>query len=196
VNRNPLALVVVAFVIALGIYVGYHKARRPSMSLTSHVKQMGPAPDFALESIDGKTVHLSDLRGKAILLNFWATWCGPCKIEMPWFVELQNQYGPQGLQIVGVAMDDASKEDIGKFAKDMGVNYPILIGKEAVGDAYGGVPALPESFLIGRDGKLVDKIVGLRGKAEIEDAVKKALNTHPASSQASAYRQEIVPARR
>jgi thiol-disulfide isomerase/thioredoxin len=198
VNRNPLALVVVAFVIALGIYVGYHKARRPSAalaSLGSHITS-GPAPDFALESIDGKTMHLSDLRGKAVLLNFWATWCGPCKIEMPWFVEFQNQYGPQGLQIVGVAMDDASKEDIGKFAKDMGVNYPILIGKEAVGDAYGGVPALPESFLIGRDGKLVDKIVGLRGKAEIEDAVKKALNTQPASSQASAYRREIVPARR
>jgi thiol-disulfide isomerase/thioredoxin len=196
VNRNPLALVVVAFVIALGIYVGYHKARRPSMSLTSHVTQSGPAPDFALESLDGKTMHLSDLRGKAVLLNFWATWCGPCKIEMPWFVEFQNQYGPQGLQIVGVALDDASKEDIGKFAKDMGVNYPILIGKESVGDQYGGVPALPESFLIGRDGRLVDKIIGLRGKAEIEDAVKKALNTRPASSQASAYRQEIVPARR
>jgi hypothetical protein len=83
-------------------------------------------------------------------------------------------------------MDDASKEDIGKFAKDLGVNYPILIGKEAVGDQYGGVPALPESFLISRDGKIVDKIIGLRGKAEIEDAVKKALNTEPASSQASA----------
>ena len=80
-------------------------------------------------------MRLSDLRGKAVLLNFWATWCGPCKIEMPWFVELQNQYGAQGLQIVGVAMDDASKEDIAKFAKDMGVNYPILLGKEAVGDA-------------------------------------------------------------
>jgi len=81
-------------------------------------------------------------------------------------------------------MDDASKEDIGKFAKDMGVNYPILIGKEAVGDQYGGVPALPETFLIARDGKIVDKIIGLRGKAEIEDAIKEALNTRPATSQA------------
>ncbi len=195
-NRNPLALVVVAFVIALGIYVGYHKARRPSSAFASHLTQSSVAPDFSLESLDGKTMRLSDLRGKAVLLNFWATWCGPCKIEMPWFVELQNQYGPQGFQIVGVAMDDASKEDIGKFAKDMGVNYPILIGKESIGDQYGGVPGLPESFLIGRDGKIVDKIVGLHGKGEIEDAVKKALNTHPASSQASAYRQEIVPARR
>jgi thiol-disulfide isomerase/thioredoxin len=185
-NRNPLALIVVALVVALGIYVGYHKARRSGGSLTSHLTQSSPAPDFTLQSLDGKTTHLSDFRGKAVLLNFWATWCGPCKIEMPWFVDLQKEYGAQGLQIVGVAMDDASKEDIAKFAKDMGVNYPILIGKESVGDEYGGVPALPESFLIARDGKIVDKIIGLRGKAEIEDAVKKALDTKPAASQTSA----------
>jgi peroxiredoxin len=145
-----------------------------------------PAPEFSLKDANGQTVRLADYRGKVVLLDFWATWCGPCKIEMPWFVELQNQYAAQGLQIVGVAMDDASKEDIGKFAKDMGVNYPILIGKEAVGDEYGGVPALPESFLIGRDGKIVDKILGLRGKAEIEDSIKKALNTRATTSTASA----------
>jgi len=184
VKRSPLVLVVVAFVVALMLYVGYHKARRSGA--TSHLTQSSPAPDFSLESLDGKTTRLADFRGKAVLLNFWATWCGPCKIEMPWFVDFQKQYGSQGLQIVGVAMDDASKEDIGKFAKDMGVNYPILIGKESVGDQYGGIPGLPESFLIARDGKIVDKIIGLRGKAEIEDAIKEALNTRPAASQASA----------
>lgn len=183
-KRSPLALVVVAFVVALMLYFGYSKARQGA-SLTSHLKVSSAAPDFSLESLDGKTTRLSDYRGKAVLLNFWATWCGPCKIEMPWFVDFQKQYGSQGLQIVGVAMDDASKEDIGKFAKDMGVNYPILIGKEAVGDQYGGVPALPESFLIARDGKIIDKIIGLRGKAEIEDAIKKALDSKPATSQAS-----------
>jgi peroxiredoxin len=181
-----LVLVVVAFVVALMLYVGVHQARRSGGSLTSHLKLSSPAPDFALESLDGKTTHLSDFRGKAVLLNFWATWCGPCKIEMPWFVDFQKQYGAQGFQIIGVAMDDASKEDISKFAKDMGVNYPILIGKEAVGDQYGGVPALPETFLIGRDGKIVDKIIGLRGKAEIADSIQEALNTRPAASQASA----------
>ncbi len=183
-SRSPLTLVIVAFAVALMLYVGFHAARHNNAPST-RLSQSKVAPDFSLQSIDGKTTRLSDFRGKAVLLNFWATWCGPCKIEMPWFVDLQNQYGAQGLQIVGVAMDDASKEDIGKFAKDMGVNYPILIGKEAIGDEYGGVPALPESFLISRDGKIVDKIIGLRGKAEIEDAVKKALNTQPASSQAS-----------
>jgi peroxiredoxin len=186
VKRSPLTLIVVAFAVALMLYVGFHTARRGSASsFAPRLTESSLAPDFSLESLDGKTVRLSDLRGKAVLLNFWATWCGPCKIEMPWFVELQNQYASQGFQIIGVAMDEASKEDIGKFAKDMGVNYPILIGKEAVGDQYGGVPALPETFVIGRDGKIVDKIFGLRGKAEIEDSIKKALNTRPATSQAS-----------
>jgi len=192
VKRSPLVLVVVAFVVALMLYVGYHKARRPGGSLTTRLTQSSPAPDFSLQSLDGKTTRLSDFRGKAVLLNFWATWCGPCKIEMPWFVDFQKQYGSQGLQIVGVAMDDASKEDIGKFARDMGVNYPILIGKEAVGDQYGGIPGLPETFLIARDGKIVDKIIGLRGKAEIEDAIKKALNTRPAASQASASDKAVT----
>jgi thiol-disulfide isomerase/thioredoxin len=190
-KRNPLTLVAVAFVVALMLYIGYHHARPAGPSFAPHLTTASLAPDFTLQSLDDKPVRLSDLRGKAVLLNFWATWCGPCKIEMPWFVELQNQYASQGLQIVGVAMDDASKEDIAKFAKDMGVNYPILIGKESVSDEYGGVPALPESFLIGRDGKIVDKILGLRGKAEIEDSIKKALNTKAANSTALA--SEPVP---
>lgn len=185
-GRNPLALVFVALVAAGMLYFGFHMARRSGPTHPLGLAQATPAPDFTLESLDGKSMRLSDFRGKAVLLNFWATWCGPCKIEMPWFVELQNQYGSQGFQIVGVAMDDSGKEDIAKFAKDMGVNYPVLLGKEAVGEAYGGVPALPESFFIGRDGKIVDKIIGLRGKAEIEDAIKKALNTQPGNSTALA----------
>src|SRR5713226_855856 len=183
--RSPLVLVVVVLVVAFMLYFGYHQARRNSSS-TPRITQFTVAPDFSLETLDGPTMRLSDLRGKAVLLNFWATWCGPCKIETPWLVELQNQYGSQGLQVIGVAMDDSGKEDIAKFAKDMGVNYPVLLGKEAVGDAYGGVPALPESFFIGRDGKIVDKIIGLKGRAEIEDSIKKALDTQVGNSQAAA----------
>jgi peroxiredoxin len=183
VKRNPFALVVVAVVVAVMLYFGAYKSRRTGAGTATHLTQSSPAPDFTLQSLDDKSVRLSDFRGKAVLLNFWATWCAPCKIEMPWFVELQKRYGSQGLQIVGVAMDDASKEDIAKFAKDMGVNYPVLIGKESVGDEYGGVPALPETFLIGRDGKIVDKIIGLKDKAEIEDTIKRALNTPTVASQ-------------
>jgi thiol-disulfide isomerase/thioredoxin len=134
-NRNPLALVVVALVAAAMLYFGFHMARRSGP--TPLVTKASAAPDFTLESLDGKSVRLSDLRGKAVLLNFWATWCGPCKIETPWLVELQKQYGSQGLQVIGVAMDDSGKDEIAKFAKDMGVNYPVLLGKEAVGDDYG-----------------------------------------------------------
>jgi glutathione peroxidase-family protein len=103
---------------------------------------------------------------------------------MPWFVELQNEYGSQGLQIVGVAMDNSGSDssdndEIAKFAKEMGVNYPVLLGKDAVADQYGGIPALPETFFISRDGKIVDKIIGLRGKAEIVEAIRKALDAPP-----------------
>jgi thiol-disulfide isomerase/thioredoxin len=178
------------------LYFGFHSARRTAPSGASHITKATVAPDFTLESLEGKSMRLSDLRGKAVLLNFWATWCGPCKIEMPWFVELQNQYGSQGLQIVGVAMDDSGKDDIAKFAKEMGVNYPVLLGKEAVGDEYGGVPALPESFFISRDGKIVDKIIGLRGKAEIEDAIKKALSAQPGASQAATAPAEAMQAQK
>lgn len=177
-GRNPLALVVVAVVAAGMLYFGFHTARGSGTDRAPGVLGYGtPAPNFTLETLDGKNVSLTDFRGKAVLVNFWATWCGPCKIETPWLVELQNEYGSQGLQVVGVAMDDSGKDEIAKFAKDMGVNYPVLLGKEAVGDAYGGVPALPESFFVGRDGKIIDRIIGLKGRSEIEDSVKKALKS-------------------
>src|SRR5579862_7798929 len=187
-GRNPLALVVVAVIAAAMLYFGFHMARRSGSDAPAILGKTTPAPDFTLEKLNGGNLKLSDLRGKAVLLNFWATWCGPCKIETPWLVEMQSQYGNQGLQVVGVAMDDSGKDEISKFAKDMGVNYPVLLGKEAVGDAYGGVPALPESFFIGRDGKIVDRIIGLKGRADIEDSIKKALNT-----QASAESTNSVP---
>jgi thiol-disulfide isomerase/thioredoxin len=183
-GRNPLALIVLAVVVAAMLYFGTHMTRRGDDA--PHILgKSTQAPNFTLESLDGKNVSLSDLRGKAVLLNFWATWCGPCKIETPWLVELQKEYGSQGLQVVGIAMDDSGKDDIEKFAKDMGVNYPVLLGKEAVGDAYGGVPALPESFFIGRNGKIVERIIGLKGRGEIEDAIKKALNTEPGAAPSS-----------
>jgi thiol-disulfide isomerase/thioredoxin len=178
-GRNPLALVVVAVAVAAMLYFGFHMARRSGEEPPHVLGKSTVAPDFTLPTLDGKNMSLSELRGKAVLLNFWASWCGPCKIETPWLVELQKEYGSQGLQVVGIAMDDSGKDDIEKVAKDMGVNYPVLLGKEAVGDAYGGVPALPESFFIGRNGKIVERIIGLKGRGEIEDAIKKALNTEP-----------------
>ena len=177
-KRDPIILIVVAVVISLMLVFGIQKTRHQSGRQTGASKLQGQlAPDFALSTLDGKTVKLSDFRGKAVLLNFWATWCEPCKVEMPWFAELQNKYGAQGLQVLGVAMDDAGVKDIAEFAKKLGVNYPILIGKEAVGDQYGGIPYLPSSFYIGRDGKVVDRIFGLVSRSEIEADIQKALGS-------------------
>lgn len=133
------------------------------------------APDFSLQTLDGKTLKLSDLRGKAVVLNFWATWCSPCKAEMPWFVDFQKEYGSQGLQIVGVAMDDSAKEEIAKFAKDMSVNYPIVLGKESLADQYGGVEFLPTTFYIDRSGNIQNRVFGIVDRREAEASVKKAI---------------------
>jgi peroxiredoxin len=177
VKRDPVVIIIVAMVVSLMLVLGLNMARKAPKASPVVQTAGGLAPDFALQSLDGHQIRLSDYRGKAVLLNFWATWCAPCKIEMPWFVDLQKQYGPQGLQIVGVAMDDASPKEIAGFAKEMGVNYPVLIGKEAVGDAYGGVQFLPESFYIDRNGKIVDRAFGLKGRGEIEDEIKKILTS-------------------
>jgi thiol-disulfide isomerase/thioredoxin len=134
------------------------------------------APDFSLKNLaDGKDVRLSSLRGKAVLVNFWATWCEPCKIEMPSLVDLQKKYGPQGLQIVGVAMDDADDKEISTFAHKMGVNYLVLRGTEKVGELYGGIEHLPMTYYLDRSGKVVDETVGMAGEATFEDAIKRAL---------------------
>jgi thiol-disulfide isomerase/thioredoxin len=176
VKRNPLILVFTAALAAAMLFTVLHMARKNRAGGTLAGQVEGRlAPDFDLQSLDGRDVKLSDFRGKAVLLNFWATYCGPCKIEMPWFVALQNEYGPQGLQIVGVAMDDASTEDIAKFVKEMGINYPILLGKESVGQSYGGVEVLPTTFFIDRDGKVTGREFGLQSRSVFVSNIKKAL---------------------
>ena len=181
-KRDPVILIVVAVVISLMLVFGIQKTRHSAFQPSGAGKLQGQlAPDFSLSSVDGPTLKLSDYRGKAVLLNFWATWCEPCKIEMPWFVDMQKKYGPQGLQILGVAMDDAGPKEIGEFAKKLGVNYPIVLGKEAVGDQYGGLPYLPSTFYIDREGKVVDRIYGLVSRSEIEADIQKALGSQVAT---------------
>jgi thiol-disulfide isomerase/thioredoxin len=177
VKKNPLILFFIAALVAAMLFAGARMARHNSANAPRKGQLIGnAAPDFELQTLDGNNLKLSDLRGKAVLLNFWATYCGPCKVEMPWFVELQKEYGPQGFQIVGVAMDDASKEDISKFAKEMGVNYPILLGKDSVADSYGGVNVLPTTFFVDRGGKLLAREFGLQSRSVFVDNIKKALS--------------------
>jgi thiol-disulfide isomerase/thioredoxin len=134
------------------------------------------APPFTLKTQDGRKVSLADYKGKAVLVNFWATWCVPCKLEMPWFVELHKQYAAQGFEILGVDEDEAKDYgQIGKFTRKIGVNYPILLGSDAAAKAYGGIDVLPTSFYVGRDGKVVEEAAGLISRDEIEANIKKAL---------------------
>jgi len=138
------------------------------------------APDFSLRTLDGGSVHLSDYRGQVVLLNFWAKWCAPCRVEMPWLVEFDRQYRAQGLQIVGVNLDDTgtSYDSIAAFARERGVTYPILLGNSTVADAYGGVRFMPETFFIAPDGKILSSSYGITTREEfqknIDDALGKA----------------------
>jgi thiol-disulfide isomerase/thioredoxin len=176
VKRNPLILFFIAAIVLVMLFAGIRTARNNRANGPANGQLIGNlAPDFELQTLDGKNLKLSDLRGKAVLLNFWATYCGPCKVEMPWFVELQKEYGSQGFQIIGVANDDASTEDIAKFAKEMGINYPILIGKDSVSDSY-KVSVLPTSFFVDRDGKLIAREFGLQSRSVFVDHIKKALS--------------------
>ena len=178
-KRNALVFVAlfvaILAMLASGKYLERARKHGP-IKLVGNVQGI-PAPDFTLPSLDGRKVKLSDFRGKAVLLNFWATWCPPCKVEMPWFADLQKQYADDGLVVLGVAMDDSKPDTIAKFASDLGVNYEVLLGTDKVSDDYGDVQYLPTTFYIGRDGTIVDKMTGLLGRKEIEDAVRKTLNT-------------------
>jgi peroxiredoxin len=131
------------------------------------------APDFNLRSLDGGMMRLSELRGHPVLLNFWATWCAPCRVEMPWLVAFHQQYRAQGVQIIGVSLDDADSEhQVAIFAKDKGVKYPVLLGDSTVANAYGGVRFMPQSFFIDRDGRIKKTTIGLTSKEDLEDGVK------------------------
>jgi len=131
---------------------------------------------FTLQDVDGNTVHLADYQGKVVLLDFWATWCGPCKVEIPWFVEFQEKYGPQGLQVIGVSVDD-TVEKLKPFMADMKMNYLVLqgLGHDDLMDAYGPMLGLPTTALISRDGTICAKHTGLVPKDELEAQIKALL---------------------
>jgi len=117
------------------------------------------APNFTLSQLTGTPLELSSYRGKVILLDFWATWCEPCREEIPQFIAFQRKYGSEGLQIIGVSMDDTS-EPVREFYKQFDINYPVVMGNARIGELYGGVLGLPIAFLIGRDGRIRAKHIG------------------------------------
>jgi peroxiredoxin len=134
----------------------------------------GHAPlDFVLQDVDGQDVNLEDLKGKPLVINFWATWCGPCKTEVPWFVEFAEKYRSQDLTIVGVSVDD-SAEDIRKFSAEYNVNYPMLVGlgRDDVSKAFDALMAIPVTWLIRPDGTVHAKVTGIHGKDWFEQQIQ------------------------
>jgi peroxiredoxin len=133
------------------------------------------APDFTLNDASGNPVTLSALRGKVVLLNFWATWCAPCKIEMPWFVELQDSRKSAGLEVLGVALDDDGWKSVKPYVEARNVNYPVVVGNQEITGLYGGVPSLPTTLIIDRSGRIAAVHVGLCSKSEYEGDVRAVL---------------------
>ena len=139
------------------------------------VHQSNRAPDFTLTDANNRQVSLSDFKGKVVVLNFWATWCGPCKVEIPWFEEFQKEYGARGFTVLGVSMDDAGWKAINPFAAAAKINYPIVLGNEKVNMLYGGIDALPTTMIIGRDGSVAYVHAGLIDKAEYQKEIVRLL---------------------
>ncbi len=208
-KRNTLVLFAVLFILATFVWAGwanYEYRKQAAERLLASAAQGElvadaatgvpeyisplkgrPAPDFALEDLGGKKVSLGSYKGRAVLINFWATWCAPCKIETPWLVDLRNQYAAQGFEILGISTDDidrgdpvklgTEKKEIAHFVQQMHMPYPVLIEGDTLSKPYGGLDSLPESFFVDRKGTVVAVQLGLTSKDEIEANIKKALGT-------------------
>jgi cytochrome c biogenesis protein CcmG/thiol:disulfide interchange protein DsbE len=210
VKRNTLVITAVLFILAAFAWAGWanweyrrQAADRLAASVPHGEFILGsvggtpqflspltgkPAPAFALEDLSGKKVSLNSYKGKAVLINFWATWCAPCKIETPWLIELRNQYTAQGFEVLGISTegDDLQKDDkaglekqksaIAKFVQEMKVSYPVLINGDSLSKSYGGLDEMPTSFFVDRKGTVVAVQMGLTSKAEIEANIRKALD--------------------
>jgi len=158
---------------------------RPSSSPTHDLKsqsQRKPAPNFSLKDADDKVVNLADYRGKVVLVNFWATWCGPCEAEIPWFIEFEKKYKDQGFAVLGVSMDDDGWKSVRPYIASHKINYRIMIGSEMVSQQFGEIEALPTSFVLDREGRIASNHVGLVDKVDYQNEIVKLLQDPKSSA--------------
>jgi len=165
----------------LALATVFYGVRRTWFPRTAIVRedQRVLAPDFTLPQLDGQSLRLSDFRGKVVLIDFWASWCVPCREETPYFVQLQHKYGSRGLQIIGISMDDDA-DPARKFSEEFHMNYPIVMGNAKIGETYGGVLGVPIAFLIDRRGRIAAKHTGATG-AVVFDREARLLLREPES---------------
>lgn len=135
------------------------------------------APDFTRTSVNGTAVHLADYRGRVVLLNFWATWCGPCLKEIPTFVAWQESFGATKLQVIGVSMDDEAAP-VRRFLKKTPLDYPVVMGDVALATEFGGVLGLPTSYLIDTEGRIVSRYVGETDLKAVEAKIRELSSRH------------------
>jgi len=160
---------------AVAIFARYH-ASNPAFHRQQKSGGKALAPDFFLPDLSGKSVALSNFRGKVVLLDFWATWCDPCREEIPQFIAMQNKFNDQGFQVIGVSMDD-EPQPVRDLYQQFKVNYVVVMGNAKMGELYGGVLGLPIAFLIGRDGRIVAKHVGPTNTNALEREIENLLAT-------------------
>jgi cytochrome c biogenesis protein CcmG/thiol:disulfide interchange protein DsbE len=174
---------IVAAAALLGLVACAPEKPVPSRASVKDVSRRQAAPDFTLKDASGKLVHLADYKGKVVLLDFWATWCGPCKIEIPWLKDFQRQYRDKGFEVIGISMDEEGWQVVKPFVSEVGINYRIVIGDDSTAQLYGGVDALPTAFVIDREGRIAAVHVGLTSKGEIQHGIEEVLASTPVSAQ-------------
>src|SRR5215467_6395991 len=152
----------------------FHAVSGKQQHLTNPPVQL--ARDFELKTLDGRTIKLSDFRGKAAVLNFWATWCAPCRVETPWLIDLYSKYKAEGLEVIGVSMDDGSADAVRRFVDELKVNYTILRGDSSTSEKYGGVRFLPHTFFIDRSGKIIGQSIGLKSRSDLNQQAGRLLH--------------------
>ncbi len=158
------------------------RSDEPSVRLA---KDRQRAPEFSLKDATGATVKLADYRGKVVLLNFWATWCGPCKVEIPWFMDFEKTYKDRDFAVLGVSMDDDGWQSVKPYVRDRKINYRMVIGTDELAQLYGGVDSLPTTFIIDRDGRIAAHHIGLVGKSDYENEILSLLDASKTTTRAS-----------
>ncbi len=180
----PKSKLLAGALLAVALVVGLYYVNRywiaPAVRAQTKGDENHPlAPEFSLTDITGKPLKLSDYQGKVVVLDFWATWCGPCRMEIPGFIELQKRYAAQGFTMIGISMDD-SPEPVVDFYNQFHMNYPVAVGNDRLGELYGGMPGLPTTFVIGRDGRIYAKHSGAYDPSVFETEIKELLALGPA----------------
>ncbi len=176
VLHNGLIILVLLVIWASGCGVKTEREEIGELEeVVSTEKEWGNAPDFTLPDLDGNSLTLSDFKRKVIILDFWTTWCPPCRREIPDFVELYEKYKDEGLLIIGVNLDRGDSRSVKQFSENYKINYPIVLGNFNVTQDYGGIRAIPTTFVIDRKGNIKEKYVGYQPRATFEEAVKRLL---------------------